>query len=465
MFSELLDTCIGMTDHELDAALRASESAAREHAVRHAALIAVTEARGSYRADGHRTMAAYLRATCNASGGSVGRDRRLSRLINTQAEVGEALLAGRFSVDHALEIGRILANPRIRHLLPVVVDVFVDLAEHRAYDDFRGDVDEFIKLTDADGAFAEMAEAVEQRSARVNDVGGTLDVVATGGDPITAAQMTTVFESFVEGEFRADIEARRQLHGDEAEQHPLPRTSAKRRFDALKAIFAAAAASPEGRALPEPTTHIVIDHRSLHDAFTHADITLPDGGVVDSDSATEADDTMLDTLADELVADPEAFRSRKCETSTGAKIHPIVALRAALTGRIRRVVVDSNGVVIDYGTLQRLFTGNARAAALLFAGTCNHPGCRVPGRRCQVDHVDEWTDGGATDQRNAGVECGGHNRFKHRERWSTRRDGCGRVYSLRPDGTIVLPVGERPPDLSADELARITRTRLATDRS
>lgn len=466
MFAEVLESCIGMTDHELDNAVRESEQVAREHAAHQAALIAVVEARGSYRADGHRTMAAYLRATCNSSDGCITSDRKLARLVDARPEVGEALLEGRFSVAHALQISRILANPRIAHLLPAVVQVFIDLAEHRSYDDFRGDIDEFIRLTDVDGAFADLANAVEYRSARVNDVGGTLDVVATGGDPVTAAQMAAVFESFVEGEFRLDVEARREMHGDDADQHPLLRTAAQRRFDALKTMFAAAAASPAGRALPEPTTHIVIDHRSLHDAFTHSDITLADGQVADIEDAAETDDTMLNTLAGELLDNPEAFRSRRCETSTGAKIHPIVALRAALTGHIRRVVVDSDGVIVDYGTKQRLFTGRARAAALLLASTCSHPGCRVPARFCEVDHMDEWaTGGGRTDQHNAAAECGGHNRFKHRERWSTRRDACGRVYTLRSDGTIVLPVGERSPDLTADELARAARTRLADVRA
>ena len=50
-------------------------------------------------------------------------------------------------------------------------------------------------------------------------------------------------------------------------------------------------------------------------------------------------EAVLASLADELVADPEAFRRRRCETSTGAKIHPTVALRALLTGHVRRVVV------------------------------------------------------------------------------------------------------------------------------
>lgn len=464
MFTELVETFMGMTDSELDAAMRASELERRRHAARHGALVATAQSKGIHGADGHRSMAAYLRATCHTSGGQIADDRKLARLLEAQPQVGEALLAGRFSVDHAIQIGRILTNPRISDLLPLVVDVFVEQAEHRSYDDFRGDIDEFITLTDQDGAFADLANSVEHRTARVNDVGGILDVTAVGGDPITAAQMTAVFESFVEAEYRADLEARRAEFGDEAEQHPFRRMPAQRRFDALKAIFAAAAASPEGRALPEPTTHIVIDHRSLHETFTHAGITLPNGNVAATHDLGD-DPAAVTTLADELLSDPEAFRTRRCETSTGSVIHPMIALRAALTGHIRRVVVDSQGVVIDYGSKQRLFTGNARQAAMLLATTCTHPGCRLPARLCEVDHITEWNDDGRTDQRNGSIKCGGHNRFKHRERWKSRRDQHGRVYNIRGDGTIVLPVGERAPDLRADELAEITRSRLATLRS
>jgi hypothetical protein len=461
MFEAVLEGLVGMTDSELDHELRASELVRRQHAARHAALVAVAEHRRIHQTDGHRSMASYLRGACNASGSQITLDRKLARLLDAQPGIGDALYCGRIGIGHAAEIARILGNPRIAHLLPLVVGVFVEQAEHRSYDDFRGDIDAFVTLADQDGAFAELAGSVEHRTARVDDIGGAIDMVACGGDPVTVAQMVAVFESFVEGEYRADVDARRERYGDEADQHPLPRTPTQRRFDALTAIFAAAAASPEGRALPEPITHIVIDHRSLHEAFAHAAIALPNGNIADVEAIGD-DTTMLTTLAHELLDDPEAFRSRRCETATGAAIHPIIALRAALTGHIRRVVVDSEGVVIDYGTKQRLFTGHARAAAMLLATTCTHPGCRVSARLCEVDHMSEWHEGGRTEQRNGAIRCGGHNRFKHRERWTTRRDRHGRIYNIRADGTIVLPVGERAPDLSPDELAEITRSRLAT---
>ena len=191
-------------------------------------------------------------------------------------------------------------------------------------------------------------------------------------------------------------------------------------------------------------------------------IALPGGDRIElDDDGSVADETALLTdLTDELAADPDAFLDRRCETQNGSPIHPSVVLRALLTGHVRRVVMDSRGVVIDYGTRQRLFTGLARQAAMIMHRTCEAPGCTLPAAWSQVDHNTEWHQGGRTDQRNRTIGCGHHNRLKHRERWRVRRDRRGRAYTLRPDGSIILPVGERPPDLTDDEMAEHARRRV-----
>jgi hypothetical protein len=242
----------------------------------------------------------------------------------------------------------------------------------------------------------------------------------------------------------------------------LPRTHAQRSFDALVAIFAAAHASPEGRALPETVVNLLVDDDSAHDTLAHAGIVLPNGNTIElGETGLPVDEpALLDGLAGELVDDPEAFLSRRCETPNGSPVHPSVILRSLLTGHVRRVVLDSRGVIIDDGIKQRLFTGLARQAAMLLARTCEFPGCNMPAAWSQVDHNVEWADGGCTDQRNRNIGCGAHNRTKHRERWRTRRDQRGRAYTIRDDGTIILPVGERPPDLTIDEQTELANARL-----
>jgi hypothetical protein len=209
-------------------------------------------------------------------------------------------------------------------------------------------------------------------------------------------------------------------------------------------------------------TNLVVDERSGHEALATAGIVLPSGEQLelDDDGGIVDEAALLTDLADELADDPEAFLRRRCETASGSPIHTSVVLRALLTGHVRRVVLDSRGVVIDYGTKQRLFTGLARQAAMLLMRTCEFPGCDMPAARSEVDHNIEWAQGGRTDQRNRNIGCAHHNRTKHRERWRTRRDRRGRAYTIRADGTIVLPVGERPPDLSVDEMTELARQRV-----
>jgi hypothetical protein len=167
------------------------------------------------------------------------------------------------------------------------------------------------------------------------------------------------------------------------------------------------------------------------------------GDPIDPFTGLPADDTR--TLLRDLLADAAAFAAMRCETSRGTLLHPHDVLRATLAGHIRRVVVDARSVPIDMGRKQRLFTGPAREAAKLLVRHCDHAGCDLPADFCEVDHVEEWNDGGATDQDNAGVRCGHDNREKHRRRTTSRRDIHGRSHTIRADGSIILPVGARPP--------------------
>jgi hypothetical protein len=451
-----------LTDAALDAELRTAELELRALHARRARILAATEARGSHRADGHRTIAAYLRATCNTGTASAKRDHTLAKLVADHPAVADSLDAGLISIDHAHEIGRIHTNPRIRDLLGSVLDTLLTAAEHLSLGEFRIQVGTLIALADQDGGFRELKRNVANRRAWVDDLGDALHLSASGGDPLTAAQVVAVFESFVSAELQADLDHRRAEHGDDADLHPLARTQSQRNYDALVSIFGAAAGSPETDGLPEPTVNIIIDDDTLHETLTRAGLILPSGNQIDLDDQGHVVDpeALLPGLVGEFSVDPEAMASRYCHLASGAPIHPSVVLQALLTGHIRRVVVDSKNVVTELGVRSRVFTGAARDAAQLLSFGCTHAGCTVRARHSQIDHMLEWADGGTTSQHNAQPRCGPHNRFKNRERWRTKRDQRGRHYDVRPDGTIVLPVGERPPDLTEDETEQLVRNRF-----
>ena len=124
------------------------------------------------------------------------------------------------------------------------------------------------------------------------------------------------------------------------------------------------------------------------------------------------------------------------------------------------------------GRRRRLFEGPAREAAKLLVLRCEHPGCELPADLCDVDHADEWNDGGATDQHNSRIRCGSHNVDKTKHRWRSRRATNGHTYTIRPDGTIMLPAGVRPPTFPNEDgpddiehLAKLARQRLTARRA
>lgn len=66
---------------------------------------------------------------------------------------------------------------------------------------------------------------------------------------------------------------------------------------------------------------------------------------------------------------------------------------------------------------------------------CIWPGCGQH-HHLQIDHADPHSAGGATNQDNADLACGHHNRFKHHG-YTTRRAPNGTWHIYRPDGTKI----------------------------
>ncbi len=424
---DVVDAYVGMSADELDGELQAIELERRRLEARMAAAVAVGEAKGVGGRDEHRSIKGYLRGTLGLSGVEAFRLVRRARLIDTVPEFGEAWFTGRIATSRIDTLANVRANPRCGGRLGEFADLLLDHAEHLEHSDFDIVMGEWEQHADPDGAFDETSAALRDRDTTVHAGERGIELHAHGGDPLQAAEMAAIFDRYVEAEFDKDVAARRDRYGDDAKLHSLPRTAAQRRSDALYQLFVVANAGAEAGLGPvAPATCVDI----IFDAATFGE-TLARHGFVDTDDPFGVGDVSL--------------LDRTCRTATGAVVDPDAALRAALTGHVRRVLVDSASVVIDQGTKSRLFTGNARVAAMLLATTCYHPGCQVPARFCDVDHLDEHHRGGRTDQHNAGVGCNPHNRAKHRRRFGARRAANGRVYTIRPDGTPMTMVRERPP--------------------
>jgi hypothetical protein len=444
MFTAEIERLVDLTDTDLHEHVRGLELERRTLDARFAAALAVADARQlNAVVDGHRSMTSYLRAELNYSTTEASRWLQVASMVNTHPAVGDAWINGHIGSAQTVTFARTHANPRVRDRLSEFVPTLLDHAEQLPHSDFAACVDKFIALADTDGAHDDRDHAVRNRRAHVSEVGGGLAVNVFGGDPLTAAEMVDIHRQFVDREYANDAAARRAEHGDDAENHDLARTPTQRSFDAFVAIFRSANIDVVGQAA-NTILNIITDAAT----FAH---TLHDAGLAPATINGQPIDPFTGLpdpsgLIDDLLGQPGELQDRRCETSTGIQLHPHDVLRAALAGHVRRVVVDADGVIVNMGRVSRLYTGSARTAAKLLIHRCQRPGCELPADFSQIDHNTEWNEHGPTDQANAGVMCGADNREKHRRRWKRRRATNANTYTIRADGTIMLPIGARTPN-------------------
>lgn len=120
-------------------------------------------------------------------------------------------------------------------------------------------------------------------------------------------------------------------------------------------------------------------------------------------------------------------------TDRGNRVDPTAIIGGGLWALIRRVIINSKSVVIDMGRTQRLFTGHARDAVMLFEATCIWPGCDHPHSWCHADHTTSWSARGPTNPDNGGPLCPRHNYLEERG-FAITRDDDGNWHITAPDG-------------------------------
>ncbi len=449
MLDEAVSGLLDLTDTELHERLGKLELQRRRIDAELAATISLAEARQLHQRDAHRSMKGYLKATCNWSNHEVSRWRSAAAAVNAHASIGEAWVQGRIGSPQVITLAKTHGNRRVADQLPAFVPTLVTNAEELCFEDFAATVERFVQRADADGAHDQRDDAIEHRRASVKPNGEALDMHAFGGHGVETDEMIEIFEKFCNAELERDLAARRDLYGAEAAEHELARSAGQRSFDAVIAVFRAAASAGTDGTCAATVVNIVIDSATFGRLLAAAGLapTSIDGLSVDPFTGLPSSARLLE----DLMAVPDELASIRCETDRGVPVHPHDVLRAALAGHVRRVVLDSDGHVVDFGRKRRLFDGPTREAAMLLVRRCQHPGCDLPSGWSEVDHNIEWGDAGATDQDNAGVLCAKHNRAKHSLGLTRRRASNGVDYTLRADGTIILPVGARTPRFDRDD--------------
>jgi hypothetical protein len=360
----------------------------------------------------------------------------MARMIHDLPTVGDALLHGHIGGSQIAEFTALWSNPRVRDVLPALVDELIERAALLPPDDFRLVCQRVRMFADPDGAHADHETSRANRHISLTPDGAGFRLHAEG-DALSGAVIEEVLARYVQAEFDADWAAGKAEHGDRMCPALLRRTNRQRRFDAfIQMCRAAAEAGVSGDLVALVNIHC---------------------------DAQTAEDVIRDHFADETTdsrpadapqpADPTDLLNRRCETNTGAPVDPTQLLIAMLTGRVRRVVHGGDGRVIDLGRRTRLFRGGSREAALLAGAACNITGCSIINARVEIDHTLAWasTIGGATNQDNADVLCRHHNRRKHELGLTLQRNPNmpGGWITYRCDGTRIgirtSPATSPPP--------------------
>ena len=420
----------GLGARELELTVRELDVARRRVDALIAETVGIAERSGAFGEDGHASVSGWVKAACNWSGGDTKAAVQSARVLHAVPATREAAHSGSLGLSQMRLLARLFANPRCADQLNDSAALLLGHAASLWFDEFAVVVRRWEALADADGAHGAHERAHTRRYAHVSIVGEHVYLDARGG-VVAGAMIEEIFGRFCDAEFHADWDAGVALHGATMAPALLDRSDAQRRFDALLAVFSAAAASGSAGRI-DPLVNVIVDQLT----FEHHLATL--------------------SGADIPPLDPESVNRRRCETSTGHQLDPADMLAAAVCGHVRRVVFDTAGVVIDLGRRSRLFTGGARDAVLLGDRWCIWPGCGLRSGRCETDHSTPWASHGPTRPDNGAPTCARHNRWKQRG-YRTARDDDGHWHIYRPDGSEIGHVAKDAlvADADADALIAV----------
>lgn len=386
-------------------------------------LTATFDRSGAWRSDGARSLAAWL-AQKGRTRSVTARDRALTaRRLVSMPITRAALARGEITSEHVAVLAR--ANrPEVAEQFVQAEAALVEAAKHHDFDAFRRAVRYWSDVTDPLRARSDAEAKVERRSFHwsraLDDMGrleGWLDPL---GYSIVAQELGRIEQEL----FRADWAAARAQHGPAATTEHLPRTQAQRRADALVEMATRSASTPADSRRPEPLLYVHVDWATFCAELAslgqpEASVEAGTSGSVDGAAEAPAPAGLLEPVAplppDDNRRTGTPPGGRLCELDDGTVILPSQALALGVRGSICRVVFGSAGQVLDLGRARRFFTGAVRRALFVRDRGCATPGCDVPARWCQADHLIPWWDGGTTSERNGVLRCGHHNRNRSGE--------------------------------------------------
>jgi hypothetical protein len=95
------------------------------------------------------------------------------------------------------------------------------------------------------------------------------------------------------------------------------------------------------------------------------------------------------------------------------------------------LAIFDKGTAIGLYHTKRLASPGQRIVLYAKDRGCTHPGCQVPGYRCEVHHIEEWATTHHTDVNTLTFACGSHHPLAERG-WTTRKRANGDTEWIPP---------------------------------
>jgi hypothetical protein len=127
-------------------------------------------------------------------------------------------------------------------------------------------------------------------------------------------------------------------------------------------------------------------------------------------------------------------------------INAQTARRIAADGTWRRLLTDpTTGHLLDYGRTTYRPPADLRDFIIARDRTCTFPGCARQARRCDLDHIQPYSNGGTTDDTNLHALCRRHHRARHEAGWTVTRNTDDTTTWTSPAGKTLRT---QPPSLA-----------------
>lgn len=335
-----------------------------------AGLLREFDHREAYRRDACVSTQGWLRLRTPLSHAAVKRRLQRARLLDRMPMLAAALAEGRISTDHVDVIARRAIPARIERIAEheeTLTRLACD-ADPRAVDVA---VQRIVEHVDPDGSEDPPACEIEDLRGF-----GVRKGVHGLGDPhgTTTPLLTELF-----------MRARDLYSTPDPADTPahLRRTPAQRWHDALVTALSVAIDGHPGNAVDGVKTHVVM---------------------------------FLDLMT---VLGKDELATIKPLLGTSGELTPDAArhLLATTNPTLRLVLGLGPWLPVSVGRARRGLPDFMRGALQAALSRCTGPGCDRPFSWCEVDHRDEWWQGGITALINAGPMCPPHNNLKHSDGW------------------------------------------------